>query len=103
MSEEKYIIAMLVVSEKQTYAFLPLFFFHPPWSSFQRNTHTPLPLLKEVYFLYFLLLQVMMDVDISLLSETAGFLNTHFGSLFVYFLDGLPLDPVTFDLQSFWV
>ena len=32
-----------------------------------------------------------------------GFLVTHYGITLVYFLGGFPLDPVPFDLHSFWI
>ena len=43
----------------------------------------------------------MVSIEISLVSETTGLLLTHYGSLFVDFLGGLPLDSFTFDLQFF--
>ena len=45
----------------------------------------------------------MVAVDISLVSETAGFLVTHYGSSSVELLCEFPIDPVPFDLQYFWI
>ena len=73
------------------------------WSSFQWNTHGPLPLLQEVHQLYLLLLRVMVAVARSLVCETIGCLVTHSGRSFADFLVVFPLDPVPFDLQSFWI
>ena len=39
----------------------------------------------------------------SLVSETTGFIVAHSGSSFVDFLGEFPLEPFTFDLQSFWM
>ena len=44
-----------------------------------------------------------MDVARSLVYETTVFLVTHSGSSFTEFLSGFPLEPVTFDLQYFWL
>ena len=44
-----------------------------------------------------------MDVVRSLVSETPGFLVNHYGSSFLEFLGGFPLEPVNFDFQSFWI
>ena len=45
----------------------------------------------------------MMDVVRSLVSETTGFLVTHYGSSFVDFFDEFPLYSFPFELQSLWI
>ena len=53
--------------------------------------------------MYLLLLRVMVDVAISVVSETIGLLVTHYGSSFMDFLGGFPIEKVPFDLKSFWI
>ena len=89
--------------EQWTDGFLPCLIFHSSWPSFQWNPHAPWPLLQEMYHFYFLSLRVMVSVVRSLVSETTGFLFTHYGSSFVDFFDDLTLEPFPFDLQSFWI
>ena len=68
--QEQYYIKLLEETSNQTDFFFNSFSIHSVWSSFQWNTHTPLPLLKDVYHLWFFLLQVMIGVSRSLVSET---------------------------------
>ena len=56
-----------------------------------------------MHHLYFLPLRVMVAVVRYFISKTIGFLVTHSGSSFVHFFDEFPLEPFTFDLQSFWI
>ena len=49
------------------------------------------------------LLQVMVAVDISLVSETTGFVVTNYGISFVELLGGFPLETVPFGMQYFWI
>ena len=89
--------------EKQTDYFLPCLFLHSSCPSFQWNPHAQLPLFQEVHHLYFFLLRFMLAVAIYLVCETPVFLVTHYGSSFVEFLGGSPLEPVPFDLQYLWI
>ena len=101
--QEQYISELLEGLERQTYGFFPCLFFHSSCPSFQFNPHAPWPLLQEVHNLYLLLLWVMVSVVRSLVSETTGFLVTHFRSSSVDFLGVFPLEPFTVDLQYFCI
>ena len=78
-------------------------FFHSSWPSFQWNPHSPWPLFQEMQHLYLLLLRFMVAVVRSLVSDSTGFLVTHSGSSFMYFLGVLPLETFPVDLQSFLI
>ena len=53
--------------------------------------------------LVLLFFRVMMYVAKYLVSETTGFLVTHYGISFADLLGGFPLEPFPFDLKSFWI
>ena len=86
--------------KKRPDGFLPWLFFQSSWPSFQWNPHAPWPLLQEVRHLYFFLLRVMVAVVRSFVSDTTGFLVTHYGISFMDFLGALPLELFPVDPQS---
>ena len=88
---------------KQTDNFLPGFILHSSCPSFQWKPHAPLPLFQEVHILYFLLLQVVVYAARSLVSKITGFLVTYSWISFMWYLGGFPLEPVTFEVQSFCI
>ena len=100
--KDQYSNALLEGLEKRLDGFLTCLFFHSLWPSFQWNPHAPWPLLREVHHLYFLLFQVMVAVVRCLVSETTGFLVTHYGNSFMDFLGVFPLETFPVDQQSFF-